>query len=619
MVNPLGRLLSRLPNFLRQAWLARQSIGVKLFIFAAILILVPLTIVGAISYHRSAVELENEARDYSSQVTEQVESHVEYYIRDFEINALKIMNHPDMLQFLRMTNQEQIEQSNIRQSVERVLKNAAYSRSDISNITIVLDKMQVIDCYGTKSPYPASELINEYWYHSVPVNAVPIMVSRVISWPDHKEPVLSLVKRVHSPNTLEPIGLLIIDINFRRIQDIAQGVNVWRNGQFFILDSQGHYVYHRNEALLGQPAALSYLSQLYEEPEGSFVGGNASSLTTFSYSYYLNWKFVTAIPYREISKRAAQVGQTTAATAVGALVLAYLLGFAFARTIVRPLKRLQRYMKNMEVGQFNEKIVVESEDEIGELTRGFNRMTERLSALMEEVYFSKLRETESMLRQKEMELKVLQAQVDPHFLTNSLETIRGMALAGGNETVASMAASLGTLLRYNLRNTAPTATLREEVHFCQVYLQIQEYRFEKQCECRYIIPDWALELQIVKFSLQPLVENCLLHGRWEDGRPLAITIAASCQQQDFVIEVIDNGVGIAADKLKELRVSLQNADPGPEVGSIGLRNLHRRIINLFGDSYGLSLESEPEVGTTVIIRLPVVRRQLGSDMQGDGK
>jgi two-component system sensor histidine kinase YesM len=618
MVKPFRRPLNWLSGFLRQAWLARQSIGVKLFIFAAILILIPLSIVGVISYHRSAIELENEAREYNSQVTEQVESHIEYYIRDFESNALKIMNHPDMLEFLRMTNQEQIAQSNIRLDIERVLKNAAYSRSDISNITIVLDKMQVIDCYGTKSPYPAGDLTNEYWYHSIPANAVPIMVSRVISWPDHKEPVLSLVKRVHSPNTLEPIGLLIIDINFRRIQDIAQGVNVWRNGQFFILDSQGHYVYHRNEELLGQPAALSYLSQLYEEPEGSFVGGNASSLTTFSYSYYLNWKFVTAIPYREISARAAQVGKTTAVTAVGALVLAYLLGFALAQTIVRPLRRLQRYMKNVEVGHFNEKIVVESEDEIGELTRGFNRMTERLSALMEEVYFSKLRETESMLRQKEMELKVLQAQVDPHFLTNSLETIRGMALAGGNETVASMAALLGTLLRYNLRNTAPMVTLREEVHFCQVYLQIQEYRFEKQCDCRYIIPDWSLELSIVKFSLQPLVENCLLHGRWTDGRPLAITIAASSQQQDFVIQVIDNGVGIAADKLEELRVSLQNADPGPEVGSIGLRNLHRRIINLFGDSYGLSLESEPGAGTTVTIRLPAVRRQLGLDIQGEG-
>jgi two-component system sensor histidine kinase YesM len=161
-------------------------------------------------------------------------------------------------------------------------------------------------------------------------------------------------------------------------------------------------------------------------------------------------------------------------------------------------------------------------------------------------------------------------------------------------------------------------TLREEVHFCQVYLQIQEYRFEKQCDCRYIIPDWSLELSIVKFSLQPLVENCLLHGRWTDGRPLAITIAASSQQQDFVIQVIDNGVGIAADKLEELRVSLQNADPGPEVGSIGLRNLHRRIINLFGDSYGLSLESEPGAGTTVTIRLPAVRRQLGLDIQGEG-
>ncbi|MDU4962485.1 MAG: sensor histidine kinase [Sporomusaceae bacterium] len=613
------KLLKRtglLSGLWRRGWFSRQSIGVKLFTFAAILIIIPLSIVGAISYRRSALELENEAREYNRQVAEQVESHIEYYIRDFESNALKIMNHPDMLQFLRMTTQEQIAQSHIRQDIERLLKNAAYSRADISNITIVLDNVRVIDCYGTQSPYPAGDLANEYWYRSIP-NSVPIMVSRVIDWPDRKEPVLSLVKRVHSPSTLEPIGLLIIDINFRRLQDIARGVNVWRNGQFFILDSQGHYVYDRNEDLLGKPAELPYLGELYQEEEGTFVSGDASRLTTFSYSYYLNWKFVATIPYLEISKRAAQVGQTTAVTAAGALVLAYLMGLAFAQTIVRPLRRLQSYMKNVEVGQFNEKMAVESDDEIGELTRGFNRMTERLSALMEEVYFSKLRETESMLRHKELELKLLQSQVDPHFLTNSLETIRGMALAGGNEAVASMAALLGTLLRYNLRNTAPMVTLREELHFCQVYLQIQEYRFGKHCDCRYIIPGWSLELPVVKFSLQPLLENCLLHGRWPDGRPLAILIDADCQERDLIIRVVDNGVGMDAVRLEELRVSLQKADPGPAVGSIGLRNLHRRIVNLFGEHYGLALESGPGAGTAVTIRLPVGETQSGSDVRGD--
>lgn len=607
-MNLFGRVLSRLVELLRPLLLANHSISVKLFTFAAILILVPLSIVGVISYHRSAIELENEAREYNSQVTEQVESHVEYYIRDFEITALKIMNHPDMVQFLKMTSREQIEQSRIRVNVERLLKNSAYSRPDISNITIIIDNVQVIDCFGADSPYPADRLADEYWYDSVPTIATPIMVSRAIAWPDRKEPVLSLVKRIHSPNTLEPIGMLIIDINFRRMQDIARGVNVWRSGQFFILDSQRHYIYHRNESLLGQQAEMPDLERLYSSVEGSFVSDSTASLFTFSYSNYLNWWFVTTIPYREINKRASEVGQTTAITAVGSLVLAYLLGLAFATTIVRPLKRLQRYMRNVEVGNFSEKVEVEADDEIGQLTRGFNRMTERLAALMEEVYFSKLRETESMLRQKEMELKVLQSQVDPHFLTNSLETIRGMALAQGNETVAAMAASLGTLLRYNLRSAAPTAPLRDELHFCRVYLQIQEFRFEKQCEYRFLIPEWALDLLMVKFSLQPLVENCLIHGLRPDGRLLVIAIAAECQDQNLIISVTDNGKGMSPERLQAVRESLQAPEQAAQSCRIGLRNLHRRIINIFGEGYGLSLNSVPELETTITIRLPVVKQ-----------
>jgi two-component system sensor histidine kinase YesM len=136
-------------------------------------------------------------------------------------------------------------------------------------------------------------------------------------------------------------------------------------------------------------------------------------------------------------------------------------------------------------------------------------------------------------------------------------------------------------------------------------LQIQEYRFEKQCDCRYVIPGWALDLSIVKFSLQPLVENCLIHGLRADGQALSITISATRQGQNLIIMVVDNGNGISPQKLAEMRLSLEQTQPGPQEGSIGLRNLHRRIVNLFGEEYGLSIDSEQAVGTSVTIRFPI--------------
>ena len=157
-------------------------------------------------------------------------------------------------------------------------------------------------------------------------------------------------------------------------------------------------------------------------------------------------------------------------------------------------------MKDVETGNLDGRVVVESKDEIGQLSVSFNHLVGKLSLLLEEVYFSKLRETEMALKQKEIELKMLQSQINPHFLYNSLETIRGMALEENQESIATMSSTLGKLLRYNLKNNSATVSLAEEIKFCKMYLQIQEFRFEDRFEHSCDIPIWAMNLPVVKFS-----------------------------------------------------------------------------------------------------------------------
>ena len=132
-------------------------------------------------------------------------------------------------------------------------------------------------------------------------------------------------------------------------------------------------------------------------------------------------------------------------------------------SLVRPIQRLSSFMKEVEIGNLNGRVKVDSNDEIGQLSSGFNKMVEKLSDLLDEIYVSKLKEAEMSLNKTEIELRMLQSQINPHFLYNSLETIRGMALEEGRENIASMSSSLGKLLRYNLRNSSPTVSLREEI------------------------------------------------------------------------------------------------------------------------------------------------------------
>ena len=606
MIKSLLKLISE------TIWLKDQLLTAKLFTFSAVIVIIPMIVVGVISYYRSSTIVESEARNYSWQINEQVKTQIEYYLRDAEINSLKILNDHDMITFLKAGEVEKSAGKKMVDAVRELLENTAYSRPDISSVAVVLDGFEVIDSLGYRGPYPASELEKEYWYASVPANGNSMLVSRMSKLPDKQEPVITIARRIYSPYTLEPIGMLLIDVNFRRLQDIADKVNAFGKSSFYILDAEGHYVYHPDNSRIGRRSDILNLESILSLQDNSFIS-EQDQVVILNHSSSLGWRFVTAIPREELFKGTTHIGSTIFWTVVLTLLIAYVLGVSFASTLIRPIRRLQRFMKNVQVGDFSRRVPVESSDEIGQLTNGFNQMVEKLSELMEEVYFSKLRETEMTLGQKEMELKVLQSQINPHFLCNSLETIRGMALEQNMGDIAAMSASLGTLLRYNLKTVSPTVTLREEVNFCTVYLKIQQYRFDKNVKYCFDIPQWALNAMIVKFSLQPLVENCFVHSVGAGPEPTRITISAYQAKDNLIIKVADTGVGMAECVLEQIKQKLSSKDIADGGTQIGIVNVHRRIINLFGSEYGVTVDSIPGGGTTVLVELPLIQKKEGGD------
>jgi two-component system sensor histidine kinase YesM len=232
-------------------------------------------------------------------------------------------------------------------------------------------------------------------------------------------------------------------------------------------------------------------------------------------------------------------------------------------------------------------------------------MVEKLEGLLEEIYFTRLRETEASLRQKETELRVLQSQMNPHFLYNSLETLRGMALDQDMDDIAEMSAALAKLLRYNLKDSSPTVTLREELSFCEVYLKIQKFRFEERLEYELDVPEWALDQQIVKFSLQPIVENSMIHGIEPGIGLMHIRITALRDTEgSFFVAVKDTGVGMSQYQLEQIYQDLESKDVLAGGDHIGIVNVHRRIAYLHGNDYGVSLMSIAGKGTAVRIRIP---------------
>lgn len=591
--------LSILRKALRALSLPNLPLVRKLFVYFTVLVVTPILIVGIASYRLASEELLRENTSSSFEILQQAKLHIEYYLNDFEIEGLKIVNHPDMKRLLRMTSREEIVESGIEPEVLSRLQSSIYSRGDLSGISVVLEDLSVIDTYGSRGVYPADRFKEEYWYESVPANGRPIWIARNLG----SEPVLSLVRRLVSPLTLQPVGLLVIDVNFKRLQEIVDTVAVRHDRYLYILDEKGHYVYHPQLSLIGQRADVP--AEPDRQGSVSTGAGRQRQLHTFVPSI-TGFTIATVVSYSEITQGIRTIGWSVSVTVSLTLLAAYLLGMSFASGIVRPIRRLQRLMKQIETGNLNVSVPVESSDEIGQLTRGFNKMAERLNDLIEKVYYSKLRETEATLRHKETELQMLQSQINPHFLYNALQTIRGMALEKDTEEIADMAALIARLLRYNLKQGSNLATVREELQVCEVYLQIQKYRFESKLEYHVDVPAWAEKMSIVRFSLQPLIENSVIHGMEPGVGPVHIHIRASREGSGtLAICVEDNGVGIEPGKLATIQYWLRgNESDESRSGHIGMLNVHHRIRYLFGDAYGLSIDSRPGQGTSVCLRIP---------------
>ncbi|WP_077617563.1 cache domain-containing sensor histidine kinase [Bacillus sinesaloumensis] len=596
----------------RTVFLRDKSLIVKLSVFSGLLIMFPMIIFTLISYTRFSEVLQEEAHDYNRQINEQIQFFVEGYLRDFEIETLKIINHPDTITFLKTDTFQHLHEQTVP-AVRKVLENAAYSRSDIVNYTMILDDVQIIDLASTEQKQSLLQLQNEYWYNLVPPNGQSRMIVRRIprttgrartSSTKNEQPVITIAKRLINPQTLQPMGMLILDVNYKRLHEVVNRVRPGHSGYLYILDDSGRYVYHPKNTKIGTMAEHS--ERNIHAADDYLLNRKENLFLTWSESEVLDWHFVTSIPFSELMEGANSIRNTIFLTSIVFIIIAFIMSFGLATSLINPLKRLRNFIRKVEVGDFTGKVPVVSKDEIGMLTHGFNNMVERLDTLMEEVYASKIKEIEMNLRQKETELKMLQAQINPHFLYNSLDTIRGMALERDMDDISIMAESLAQLLRYNIKEEAAKVTIKQEILIGEKYLRIQKYRFEEKLTYHFDVPEELLEKKIAKFTLQPLLENCVVHGLEPQTGHTNITIhAKTLDSNTFLLLISDTGPGIDEEQLEKITTLLKSDQNNDKVRHIGIMNVHKRIRHLFGNEYGLFITSTLTSGTTVGIKLPL--------------
>ena len=315
-----------------------------------------------------------------------------------------------------------------------------------------------------------------------------------------------------------------------------------------------------------------------------------------------NWKVLGVIPYREIRVDKNNTLWYILIVTVATCILAYFAALKISTTIVRPVSELTGLMSRIEEGALHVRMKPPGEDEIGHLAEGFNLMTEQLEISRDELY-------DKQNRIRKTELQLLQAQINPHFLYNTLDAIKFLAKKGETGQVAKMVVALARFFRSSLSKGRAEVPLREEIERIDHYLTILNMRYKDKFSYCFAIPPELNECPVLKLCLQPIVENAVYHGIKEQSENGTIMIRATSRDDNLIIEVEDSGKGMSEDEMKALYDRIRrHSDPGGR--SFGLANVQERIEIFFGKEYGLNFQGREKGGTIVSLVLP---KQDGMD------
>lgn len=290
-----------------------------------------------------------------------------------------------------------------------------------------------------------------------------------------------------------------------------------------------------------------------------------------------------------------------AVTFGGILILILILYYKIPLSITRPIRRLSEVTDQVAKGDFNVRYDVRSSAEISMLSDSLNMMIDKINDLLGQV-------TKEQTRLRKAEFELLQAQINPHFLYNTLDAIVWLAEAGEQKKVVSMVGSLSEFFRTSLNQGKDIISIREELQHVRSYLEIQQVRYQDILQYEIHVPEELYCYTIPKITIQPLVENALYHGIKNKRGPGRIEVSGRMERDFFVLQIKDNGIGISKDRLRQVRDGIQNKVP-TENDIYGLYNVNERIRLNFGESYGISIDSIHGEGTVVKIILPYVEQE----------
>ncbi|WP_413375626.1 cache domain-containing sensor histidine kinase [Paenibacillus taichungensis] len=396
---------------------------------------------------------------------------------------------------------------------------------------------------------------------------------------------------------LETYGVMLILFNTSLFESYLKDLRLNEDIAAYLLDADGKLVYafHNQDA---DPPPLTQLSMGATEIRDE---QGTAHLYTKQTSDKAKFTLISKVSLAQIQHKGKIIVKVAVFSAAATVLCSWIIITIISRRLLRPLASLVNAMKRVRDGQFDTRVRIQTQDELGFIGERFNAMASRIDTLIHEVY-------ERELSEKQAELKAIQAQLNPHFLYNTLSMFFWKFYMLGDEKSARLVTALSEMLQYTLEPVQRLTTLQDEMTQIDHYLQIQQARYQEALSIEISVPPELLRCQVIRLLLQPIVENVFVHAFADkrDNRRLEIRgfrYAGNDAESDMLIlEIADNGCGMAPSMMDRILAPLAHADE--ERQHIGMRSVLRRIELIHGEPYGVQIESTAEVGTLVRLRLP---------------
>lgn len=416
--------------------------------------------------------------------------------------------------------------------------------------------------------------------------------------------VVSLSRQVEltRAGTIES-GVLLVDMNFGGIEQICKDVDLGGSGYLYLIDGDGEIIYHPRQQLIyasllreNNRAAAGYEDGSHREE----FEGKTRQVTVKTVGY-TGWKLVGVVPAESLASNHIQLRLFGVFIVLFFIFFLVFVNLGVSERIAVPIKALEQSVKELEAGSETVDIAIGGPYEVQHLGNSIRSMVSTMRQLMDDI----IRQEES---KRKSELDVLQSQINPHFLYNTLDSIVWMIENNRYDDAIVMVTSLARLFRISLSRGRTLITVGEELEHARHYMTIQKMRFKNKFTSEIRADGEALSCETVKLVVQPIVENAIYHGmEYADGDG-EILVWAHIEGEDLYIDVTDNGPGMRQEQVDRLlREDGGPAAPSRRGSGIGLRNVHQRIQLTYGKPYGLEIESEPDEGTNIRIHLPVRR------------